>query len=141
MKLNEYRDAMSLNDEHAYRQWRDWKLAHRATSLEDLVVEVADPVQLTTAEHARLIEVCHQYNTAIYVCDHIREEKTALRRLGQQFSLQSLDYPKCSWRALRSRARSPRIRHTSYWILVHRPAILRWASSSQHLTMLTLSFR
>ncbi len=92
MTANEFTAAFNLDNERAYRNWRDWKLEHRPQSLTDLLVEVTDPERLTVAEHARLRKACHQYNAAIYACARIGDEKTVLRELGRRFGLQTLDH-------------------------------------------------
>ena len=91
MRVNEFVGTLNLSDEQAYRRWRDWKLSQRPSSLADLLVEVADPAQLTTAEHARLAKACHLYNAAIYASERIHDQRTALRELGRQFGLLTLD--------------------------------------------------
>jgi hypothetical protein len=49
-------------------------------------------------------------------------------------------HPNRRWRALRSRARSPRMHHASYPVFVHRPAALDWASSRPRLATTPLPF-
>jgi hypothetical protein len=49
-------------------------------------------------------------------------------------------HPSRRWRALRSRARSPRMHHASYPVFVHRPAALDWASSRPRLATTPLPF-
>jgi len=48
--------------------------------------------------------------------------------------------PNCGWRALRSRARSPRLYHTSYPVRVPRPAPSFHASFRPHLAVTPLRF-
>jgi len=92
MRVNEFVSALNLDDARAYGHWRDWKLEHQAESLADLVVEVADPLQLTTAERSQLLGTCRRCNAAVYVCARIRDEKTTLQHLGRQFGLHTLDH-------------------------------------------------
>src|SRR5512139_661107 len=49
-------------------------------------------------------------------------------------------HPNRRWRALRSRARSPRMHHASYPVFVHRPAVSDWASFRPRLTTTPLPF-
>lgn len=82
-----------LNDDSAYQQWREWKLANAPRTLEDLVVEVDDPRQLTPAQHDAILERCRKANMAIYVSKLGEQEGTDIPRgLGIQFGLNHLDY-------------------------------------------------
>ncbi|MEO1767625.1 TauD/TfdA family dioxygenase [Thiobacter aerophilum] len=80
-----------LGDETAYRAWRDAKLAAYPRSVDELVVTVGDPRQLTAAEHAAILDRCRRANMAIYVSGHLEADKALPRRLGQQFGLARLD--------------------------------------------------
>ncbi len=75
----------------AYARWRDRKLAARARTAADLVVEVRDPRALTGAERAEIVRRCRRDNMAIYASPVTAEDKDALRRLGAQLGLATLD--------------------------------------------------
>jgi alpha-ketoglutarate-dependent taurine dioxygenase len=79
-----------LGDESAYRAWRERKLAEHPRRAEDLVVEVRDPKQLTSAERAALIERCARANMALYTT-RAEVDKAAVRALGRQLGLERLD--------------------------------------------------
>lgn len=77
----------------AYRQWRDAKLAGAATAPADLQVGIADPRQLTPAEHAALAACIDRNNMAIYqLAQPELMDKPALRRFAAQLGLQRLDH-------------------------------------------------
>ena len=82
----------ALDDEQAYRCWRDQKLASYPRRAEDLIVEVHDPRDLTASEVERLRRVCRSANMAVYsrplagVAD-----KNLPRRLGEQLGLKRRD--------------------------------------------------
>ena len=85
-----------LDNTEVYLRWRDQKLAHAITATNELIVEIRDPRALTQAEHAALLERCRRSNMALYATQHehadedpVNEE--AVRRLGLQFGLESLD--------------------------------------------------
>ncbi|MCW5593460.1 MAG: TauD/TfdA family dioxygenase [Burkholderiales bacterium] len=78
------------NDE-AYARWRDRKLAARARSAADLLVEVRDPRALTAAEKAEIVRRCRRDNMAIYASTVTGEDKSVPRRLGAQLGLATLD--------------------------------------------------
>lgn len=75
----------------AYQRWRDAKRASHPRRAQDLVVEVADPRALSTAEKQALLQRCATANMAIYrspVCD---EDKGIPRQLAHQLGLHRLD--------------------------------------------------
>jgi len=80
-----------LADDTAYRAWRDWKLAHRARSLADLLVEVDDPRLLRAAERQRLLERIARHGVAVYRSPHVGEDANLPRALGAQLGLVRLD--------------------------------------------------
>lgn len=80
----------------AYLHWRDHKLAQAITDTGELVVEINDPRRLTGAEHAALLQRCRRSNMVIYAArpaeaDEDPVDEEAVRRLGLQFGLDSLD--------------------------------------------------
>ena len=85
------RGPFSLDDDAAYRRWRDWKLAHRASRAEDLVVDVADPAALSAADKAALLERIGRCSVAIYRSMRTDGDKTLPVRLGAQLGLLRLD--------------------------------------------------
>ena len=42
-------NPFDVQQDHAYAIWRDWKLEHAPSRLEQLLVEVSNPMQLTPA--------------------------------------------------------------------------------------------
>ena len=60
------RGPFALDDEPAYRRWREQKLARYPRRVEDLIVEVHDPCDLRASEAAELRRVCRVANMAIY---------------------------------------------------------------------------
>lgn len=79
------------DNSETYARWREWKLENHPARLADLLVEVADPGQLTAAEHAAILDRCHRANMAIYVSPRTDEDKDIPRLLGHQFGLARLD--------------------------------------------------
>jgi hypothetical protein len=81
-----------LADESAYRVWRDAKLAAYPRSVDELVVPLADPRQLTPAEFAALEDRCTRANMAIYSAPHLpAADKSIPKALGQQLGLTRLE--------------------------------------------------
>lgn len=82
-----------LANQDAYQAWREHKLAEAPTRLEDLIVEIQDPRQLSEAEHAAILERCQRANMAIYASQTGRDPDKAIpARLGAQFGLRRLDH-------------------------------------------------
>lgn len=81
-----------LADEAGYQQWRAIKLAGFDTAPIDPVVPVGNATALTASEHAAILERCRKTNLAIYeVTGRNKTDKQAIRVLGQQFGLETLD--------------------------------------------------
>lgn len=75
----------------AYENWREEKLRNYPRTVEDLVVEVANPKSLTFVEHAALLERCRKTNMAVYVGPDLGQDKDIPRLMGKQFGLERLD--------------------------------------------------
>ncbi len=80
-----------LDEPERYRAWRDWKLAHHPTGVDDLVVDVADPRRLSDAERARLLDLLSRCNQALYRSPVVDADKTLPQRLAAQLGMQQLD--------------------------------------------------
>jgi alpha-ketoglutarate-dependent taurine dioxygenase len=79
------------NNEAAYQAWREDKLAGYPISTQELIVEVADPRNLSTAEHQALAQRLRKTNMAIYASPCVEPDKDIPRKLGAQFGLLRLD--------------------------------------------------
>ncbi|MBE9561687.1 MAG: TauD/TfdA family dioxygenase [Proteobacteria bacterium] len=84
-------NPFNLNDNDAYQEWRTRKLANYPSKLSELIVEVNDPHNLTTAEHEKIINCCKATNMAIYASKLTGESKSIPHDLGKQFNLIGLD--------------------------------------------------
>jgi len=81
-----------LENEEAYRRWRERKLDSYPTAAEALIVEVGDPCRLTDAEAAAILRACRKTNMAIYAGPAGRgADKTVPRAVGERFGLTHLD--------------------------------------------------
>lgn len=79
-----------LQDNDAYLRWRERKLAEAITAPGELLVEIADPAALTSAERGELLARCLRSNMAIYSTAAAMDE-LAVQRLGAQLGLRRLD--------------------------------------------------
>ncbi len=78
-----------LDDERAYRAWREEKLSLLSARIE--IVELRDPKNLAPAEGAALLEQCARANMAVYKSSLTAEDKNIPRLLGRQLGLERLD--------------------------------------------------
>ncbi len=91
-KTHHILQPFDLSDEHSYLRWREWKLADYPRSAQALLVEVANPVQLSTDEHHRILACCRKANMAFYKIPAVLSgSKEGIRKLGHQFGLDRLD--------------------------------------------------
>jgi len=82
----------SLENDAAYRRWRDTKLAGYPARAAELVVAVDDPRRLTAPERAELLRVCRKTNMVVYASRlGALADKEIPRALGAQFGLTRLD--------------------------------------------------
>ena len=85
-------NPFSLDSDADYQQWRTHKLENYPRHMEDLVVRINDPRQLTQAEHDAILARCRKTNMALYVSKVGQEaDKEIARKLGLQFGLARLD--------------------------------------------------
>ena len=84
-------EPFRLDDEAAYRHWRADKLARRAQSAADLIVDVTDPMRLTPAERQALLSRCTNWNMAVYRSASVEPDKNLALALGRQLGLNRID--------------------------------------------------
>ncbi|MEJ8836560.1 TauD/TfdA family dioxygenase [Ramlibacter sp. AN1133] len=89
--LSRPRSSFDLADDAAYRHWRDAKLARRPRRIEELVVPVADPGDLTSGERAALLRAIGRAGFAFYRLLLRTDDGALPRRLGAQLGLHRLD--------------------------------------------------
>jgi len=89
--LRSSRSPFTLDDEPAYRAWREAKLADAPRSLAALVVDVHDPFALSDHERRALLQRCARFNMAIYRSAPGGADPALPRALGRQLGLERLD--------------------------------------------------
>lgn len=86
-------NPFDLDDDNAYRHWKERKLAAAPTALTDVVVEIGDPRTLSDAEHDAILERCRRANMAIYIGrTGDNPDKAIPVALGARFGLHRLDH-------------------------------------------------
>jgi len=84
-------NPFDLDNNSAYLQWRDQKLAHAITDAGELIVEIRDPRNLSKTEHDALLNRCRRSNMVIYTTRADPVDEGTVQQFGQQFGLASLD--------------------------------------------------
>lgn len=85
-------DPFDIDNESDYRIWRERKLQDYPERLDQLVIEINDPLNLSVAEHEALLQRCKKTNFVIYQSPVTGENKNIPVRLGQQFGLMQMDH-------------------------------------------------
>lgn len=84
----------SLDNDTAYQQWREQKLARHPRSIGDIVVNIQNPFRLTGEERKELHDRVSRCNMAIYSIGQLPDDpadKNILFEMGRQFNLENLD--------------------------------------------------
>ena len=82
----------ALASSQAYLRWRERKLARYPRRIEDLIVEVRDPRDLSDSEAKEIQRVCGAANMAVYASPLAGvADKDIPRRLGERLGLARLD--------------------------------------------------
>lgn len=84
-------DPFGLGDDRAYLAWRERKLAGYPTTLDELIVPVRNPRELSRDEREALARACVRANFAIYRSEAEPAGKDLPRELGRQLGLTALD--------------------------------------------------
>lgn len=116
----------SLDNEDAYLRWRDAKLKEYPESINEIIVEVNDPRQLSEAEYQALLGSIRKTNMVLYVSATGDDpDKSIPRLLGERFGLRRLNH---NWLAdddgLTSLTVNPEGEHPRYIPYTNRP--IKW---------------
>ncbi|HEX8013289.1 MAG TPA: TauD/TfdA family dioxygenase [Casimicrobiaceae bacterium] len=85
-------NPFDLDDDAAYRRWRDAKLAGYPVRGAGEIVEIGNPRALTRAEREAIVERCRRANFAIYAGPPSAPDKEIARGLGRALGLARLDW-------------------------------------------------
>jgi alpha-ketoglutarate-dependent taurine dioxygenase len=80
----------------AYQDWRQLKLSQYPDKVEQLVVEVANPMRMSRSEIEKLTQVCSKTNMVIYHSQVNRPQRDDMLTIAAQFGLQQLDNHLCA---------------------------------------------
>lgn len=81
----------------AFTRWKREKLENYPQDINDLIVEIVDPRQISPGEHGKLLSLCRKANMAIWagLSGH-DADKEIIRSLGREFGLEHLDHNMCA---------------------------------------------
>ncbi len=83
-----YGNPFNLDDNAAYRAWLENKMDDYPQTIDDIIVEVNDPKNLTTAEFSILRDLIKKTNMAIYASNAATDpDKNIPEQLARQFGL------------------------------------------------------
>jgi hypothetical protein len=74
-----------------YQFWRDEKLAKVQTNIENCLVEVNNPTQLSTAEKSKISDLCRINNFALFHTPAQQNYESSIISFNQQFGLTEFD--------------------------------------------------
>ncbi len=81
-----------LSNSAAYQQWRKQRLSYAAPVMNDLLVQLKNPHQLSGDEKVQIIQRCEKFNMAIYQLSNLQQqEKSLVHALGKQLQMENLD--------------------------------------------------
>lgn len=83
-------NPFDLHNTDAYLRWRDHKLTNAIINTDELIVEIKNPLALTSSEHAALLDRCQRSNMVIYASPVAMDERM-VQQFCTQFGLESLD--------------------------------------------------
>jgi len=89
--MSQENSPFMLKNSDRYQSWRSTKLENYPTGIGDIIIEVADPKNLTTAEYDAMYAAIDSANMAIYVSKNTSEDKDIPRRMAEQFGLKRLN--------------------------------------------------
>lgn len=91
-----FTSPFELNALAAYQRWRDAKLSSYPTNPMQIMVDIADPSNLSASEKEALLGHLRKTNMVLYHISGPAADKTAIRQLGLQLGLQRLDGNLCA---------------------------------------------
>lgn len=82
---------MLLNNLNDYKYWRDEKLKHALSRVEDCLVQIENPYQLTDAEKSKMQALCRYNNFALFEIAAQENTPEAIVQFNHQFGLVDYD--------------------------------------------------
>ncbi|MBF0265173.1 MAG: TauD/TfdA family dioxygenase [Gammaproteobacteria bacterium] len=85
--------------ESKVNEWKEQKLSNYPMSLDETIIELNNPFQLSLVEKEKINECLKKTNFIIYQVkpnDNVKENKKIVRAIGEQFGLLHLDHNECA---------------------------------------------
>ena len=90
--MKQITSTFDLDNHQAYEDWRYEKLDNYPTKVEQLVIEINDPLNLTTVERQAIINLYNKTNMVVYVSNSgTNPDKRLALSLADEFGLKRLD--------------------------------------------------
>ena len=83
--------ANLLTKSDDYRYWRDKKLANAPTQLDDCIVEIHNPFNLSNTEKNKITSLCQKGNFALFKIQPVDQYNEAIISINTQFGLKDFD--------------------------------------------------
>ena len=103
-----------LNDGHAYEAWRERKLNNFPKCVDELIIDLNNPIKLVDKEISALQHACDRANLVIYRCAKDSDPKQSVISLAQQLGLQQLDANICADEDRVSKIENAENKHSHY---------------------------
>lgn len=86
--------SLAPEAEHAYQQWREWKISVYPREASELLVPLENPFAITNEEKSQFQKCFIRSNMAIYSINNITDytDKKIVEQIGQDFGLNQLDH-------------------------------------------------
>jgi alpha-ketoglutarate-dependent taurine dioxygenase len=92
-----YDSPFQPDNTSAFEQWKREKLNNYPKDINELIVEIANPRELSPVEHQQLLSLCRKTNMAIWAGLSGQDaDKEIIRSLGARFGLTHLDRNLCA---------------------------------------------
>lgn len=83
--------ANLLKKQDDYQFWRDKKLANTSSNINDYIVEIQRPSNLTNSEKRKILTLCENNNIALFHIPTSKNYEADVIRINQQFGLEQFD--------------------------------------------------
>ncbi|MDX1810364.1 MAG: TauD/TfdA family dioxygenase [Gammaproteobacteria bacterium] len=94
--LQQKSSPFDLNDEFAYENWKKNKLNNYPASIEQLIVSVSDPFNLSAEEKAAMLSICQKTNMVLYQLDNVDcADKKIPTSIAAQLGMSHIDNHLC----------------------------------------------
>ncbi len=92
MSVNPVASPFDPSKQALYHTWSEKKLEHYPVAIEDLLVEISNPKQISPAEHEAMLAICRKTNMVLYAGNTANQaDKDIPLAVGKRFGLTQLN--------------------------------------------------